>query len=93
MIVWAPEAASDLEAAVLYLAERNPTAARKLAERILALIERLESEPIEGPEHELTSGEIVRGWPYPPFRIYYRRTAEALQILRIYHQRQAPIVR
>jgi plasmid stabilization system protein ParE len=92
-IVWSPEAADDLETAVQYLAERNPVASARVAMGILALIERLAVEPIVGPEHVLASGERVRGWPYPPFRVYYQRKDEVLSVLRVYHQRRFPIVR
>ena len=90
-IVWSPEAGDDLETAVQYLAERNAAAASRVAMGILGLIERLAVEPIDGPEHALTSGQRVRGWPYPPFRVYYQRKDEVLIVLRIYHQRRLPI--
>ena len=92
-IIWSPEAAADLETAIEFIAERNPSAAAKIADGILALIERLAEEPILGPEHELSNGEIVRGWPYPPFRIYYQLTDDTLRLIRIYHQKRSPIVR
>jgi plasmid stabilization system protein ParE len=92
-IVWAPEAADDLDAAVGYLAERNPEAASKLAESVVALVEWLASTPIDGPAHRLRTGEIVRGWPHPPLRIYYQRAKDTLRIVRVYHQRREPITR
>jgi plasmid stabilization system protein ParE len=92
-IVWSPEAADDFETAVEYLAARNAVAAARLAEGILALVEHLASAPLEGPEHTLSTGEKVRGWPYPPFRVYYLRGSDAFHILRIYHQRRDPIAR
>ncbi len=92
-IVWAPEAVEDLEAAIDYLAERNPQAANKLSLAALQLVERLGSEPIDGPEHELHTGETVRGWPLPPFRIYYQRSTDTLRVLRVYHQKREPIGR
>jgi plasmid stabilization system protein ParE len=92
-VIWSPEAADDLEAAIEYLAARNGHAAARLAHGILALVEQLAEAPLEGPEHTLTTGEKVRGWPYPPFRVYYQRGEEAFLVLRIYHQRREPIVR
>jgi plasmid stabilization system protein ParE len=92
-IVWAPEAADDLEAAVAYLAERNAVAAHRLAIAIFELIERLASEPLDGPVQMLRTGEAVRGWPLPPFRIYYQRVGEALRVVRIYHQKREPLTR
>jgi plasmid stabilization system protein ParE len=55
-IRWSPEALADLEAALDYLAERNPRAAEKLATGILALVERLAREALDGPEHVLEGG-------------------------------------
>ena len=69
-IIWSPEALEDIEVAVDYLAERSPAAAERLATGILALVERLAIEPLEGPEHVLGDGERVRGWrsPHSPIR-------------------------
>jgi plasmid stabilization system protein ParE len=92
-IVWAPEAANDLEAAVTYLAERNPPSARKLAVAVFEVIEWLASTPVEGPAYTLGTGEIVRGWPLPSFRIYYQRAEDSLRVVRLYHQKREPIIR
>ena len=47
-IVWSPAAADEFDATIGYLAERNPQAARKLAEGVLAAIDRLAAEPLDG---------------------------------------------
>jgi plasmid stabilization system protein ParE len=90
-IIWSPEALADMVAALDYLDLHNPPAAERLAEGVVLLVERLAAEPLDGPEHVLVTGQRVRGWPYPPFRIYYQRTREGLLVVRIYHQRRAPI--
>ena len=41
-------------------------AALKLAEGVLAVIDRLAVEPLEGRAHTLRTGDVVRGWPVPP---------------------------
>jgi plasmid stabilization system protein ParE len=92
-IVWSPEALADIETGLDYLVSRNPQAAEKLAVGIVTLIERLAEGTVEGPEHVLSSGERVRGWPYPPFRVYYQRAPEGLLVVRVYHQRRRPIAR
>ena len=92
-VVWSPQALDDVSVAVDYLVEHHAAdAAVKLVERITDLVGKLASEPIDGPEHVLTTGERVRGWPCPPFRIFYQRIADALVVLRVYHQRRQPIV-
>jgi plasmid stabilization system protein ParE len=90
-IIWSPEALDDIEAAVDYLMLRSPPAAERLATSVVAIVERLATEPLDGPEHILTGGERVRGWPFPPFRIYYQRSPQTLLVVRIYHQRREPI--
>jgi plasmid stabilization system protein ParE len=92
-IIWAPEALEDLEAAIDFLVERSPSAAARLVEGITARVEQLASEPHDGPEHVLATGERVRGWPHPPFRIYYQRASDIFVVLRIYHQRRRPVAR
>jgi plasmid stabilization system protein ParE len=73
-----------------YLTDRNPEAAKALAEAVLSLVERLASEPIEGPVHELRRGEKVSSWPLRPFRIYDQRD-QLVFVVRVYHQRREPI--
>lgn len=91
-VVWAPEALDDVTAAVDYLVTHHARdAANKLVVRLLALTEKLATEPIDGPEQMLTNGQRVRGWPLPPFRVYYQRNGDALTVLRVYHQRKVPL--
>ena len=92
-ILWAPEASADFDAAVDYLAERNAEAAKRIALAVFDLVELLAENPIDGPTHLLRSGEIVRGWPLPPFRIYYQRSGDTLVVVRLYHQKREPITR
>jgi plasmid stabilization system protein ParE len=92
-VVWSPIAADEFDAAIGYLAERNPQAARKLAESVLAAIDRLGAEPLDGRAHTLRTGEVVRGWPVPPLRVYYQRAEGVLLVVRVYDQRREPIER
>ncbi len=41
----------------------------------------------------LMDGQRVRGWPLPPFRVYYHRNADGLIVLRVYHQRKLPLAK
>jgi len=92
-IVYSQQAIEDLETYVTYVAGSNPDAAARLARRVLLTVDRLASRAFEGPEQQLRSGERVRSWPVYPLRIYYRRDADTLSVLRIYHQARRPIVR
>jgi len=88
-----PQAETDFAVIVEYLAERNPTAALNLGDRIFTVIDKLAREEFDGPEQTLVSGEVVRSWSVPPVRVYYQRQSRALWILHIYHQAQRPIVK
>jgi plasmid stabilization system protein ParE len=90
---FSPEAEADFAAAIEYLASRNSHAAHKLSEQIFAAIDKLAERRFEGPVQTLITGESVRSWPVPPFRIYYQRHDDLLWIVRIYHQARAPIAR
>jgi plasmid stabilization system protein ParE len=85
-------ARSDLRAAVEFLTAKNPSAAIDLKEQLLTTVERLARGEFEGPEVQLRSGAIVRSWPVTPYRIYYQRSAEEFQVIRMYHQARKPIV-
>ncbi len=90
-IVFAPEALADLEATVEYIAERNPSAAREVGERVFAIVDQLAVGAFEGPEQVLRTGDRVSSWPVRPMRVYYEREADRLVVLRIYHQARQPL--
>jgi plasmid stabilization system protein ParE len=92
-VVFAPEAEQDLNSAVDFLADHSPPAAVQLLAGVRSLVQRLLNADFEGPQQQLRSGETVRSWPLPPYRLYYQRTSEALRIVRIYHQARRPITR
>jgi len=87
------DAAEDLSAAARYLSERNPRAAADLVAEVLDLFARLDEGLFEGPEQRLRGGMLVRSWPLPPYRIYYRRRDGYLEVMRVYHQARQPITR
>ena len=90
---FSPEAELDFRTLVEYLKPRNPSAARRLVDRIFTIVDLLAEGDIEGPETELTTGERVRSWSVPPVRVYYQRHASSLWVLRIYDMRQRSIER
>ena len=92
-IVYAPKARADLQTCVEYIAEDNPLAAARLADRVFALVDRLAEGSFDGPEHRLYNGQPVRSWPVPPLRVYYQRAIKELRVLRIYHHARRPIAR
>ena len=90
-IVVASEARDDLAEAAGYIAKDNPTAAARLLERIREVLTLLAEGGLDGPRSTLLSGIEVRSWPVPPLRIFYRREADELHVIRVYHQSRRPI--
>ena len=83
----------DFAALVEYLKERNASAAIKLGHQLFAAIDKLARGAFDGPEQTLETGELVRSWPVPPLRVYYKRMDDALWVVRLYHQARMPIAR
>lgn len=82
-VLLSPEAAADLQATLEFIRSRNAGAALSLAQRVFATLTDLAVTRVDGPEHQLTTGECVRSWLVTPFRIYYQRRDDALHVLRI----------
>lgn len=86
-VLYAPHAVQDLrDLAGRTISADDRMAATHLIERLFRAVHQLAHGVFEGPAQRLRSGRTVRSWPAYPSRIYYRRTTDALQILRVYHQ-------
>ena len=84
-IRWTTEAADQFEAAVQYVQQDNPAAARNVAKAVLGRIEQLESFPSLGRPGEVKgTRELVS----PPYVVVYRSTEEIVEILHIWHGAQ-----
>lgn len=85
-LLWTEPALCDLEKIDRYLRRRNPAAARRLGEDILARIQMLASQPelgrIYDPEWP------YRVWPHKSYRIFYRVKPHE-RIVEIAHIRHA----
>lgn len=92
-IVVSPLAQHDLRQAYNQIARDNPTAADGVLGRIVDVIGTLASGGVEGREVRLRDGRRVYTWPVPPYRIYYRRSADVFEVVRVYHQARRPIER
>ena len=90
-IVITPRAFDDIAAAAGYIAQDNPAAAGRLVDRVFEVIDLLAEGGLDGPRTTLRSGVEVRSWPVQPLRIFYRREADELHVLRIYHQSRRPL--
>jgi plasmid stabilization system protein ParE len=87
------DAHRDLLDAVEHVASKDKAAASRLADRVFSVIEQLAGGDFDGAELRLTTGELVRSWPVPPYRIYYQRESDGILIVRIYHQARRPVAR
>lgn len=90
-IVLSPGAREDLYQAYQQIARDNPEVAERMLARVVEVIGMLASGEVEGREVRLRDGRRVHAWPVPPYRIYYRKSGEVFQVVRVYHQARRPI--
>lgn len=91
-VVLAPAAASDLDEAFAYVAERNRPAALESLARIEAAVRRLGEfpdmgSPLSPEEFELLQPGI-RFAVVEPYAVFYRASGDAVTVLRILHLRR-----
>jgi addiction module RelE/StbE family toxin len=84
-IRWTTEAAAQFEAAVNYIQQDNPDAARKVAQTVSDHIERLALFPGTGRPGEIKG---TRELVVSPYVVVYRHTEEIVEILYIWHGAQ-----
>ena len=86
-IVWLPKAITALDKEYDYIFSQNPQAAKRVFERVVGSIKRLEIFPDSGRQGQIegTRELIVSGLPYI---VIYRISNETVQILRIFHTSQ-----
>ena len=85
LIRWTTEASDQLEAAIEYIRQDNPVAARNVAQTVIDRIEELATFPGIGRPGEVQgTREVVS----PPYVVVYRYTEEIVGILHIWHGAQ-----
>jgi len=87
LIRWSPEAAEDLERIVDRIKPTNPAAARRVAETIYRRCTDLEVFPNRGRAGRIVGTRELILAPLP-YIVIYRITADAVEIVRIYHGAQ-----
>ena len=92
-IVVSKQAKADLLEIRQYIARDNQVAAKSEIVRIKAAIELLATDKADGRTVFLANGETARIWLVSSYRLYYRRIANELHVLRVYHQARKPIER
>ncbi len=85
-IVWRARARDDLAKIILYIAEKNPPAARRLHTTIQASVLPVARHPyvFKGGRVTNTREIVVR----PNYVVVYRVTASAVEVLNVLHARQ-----
>ena len=87
-VVWTPGARTDLDEAVEYISTDSPTAALTVLDRILEVAASLAELGDRGRILPELEDPLIRELLSDPFRIVYRVTPEAVEILGILHQRR-----
>ena len=83
---WLPTAVDDLSAIVDYIGERNPAAARQLADRLLSDAEMLSQLPaLYRPGRVPGTREFVS---HPNYILIYRSVNHTIEILNVVQSRQ-----
>jgi len=85
--VWTEQAVADLREVSEFIAARNPQAARKLGEAILARVERLTDFPFMGRMVPEVGRNNLREIIYGSYRIFYRviERTQSIEVLRVWH--------
>lgn len=91
IVLVSPQARGDLKEAFDYIHKDNPSAADQVLARLVEMFGLLASGVVTGREVVLQDGRRVNTWPVPPYRIYYRKSADRLEVIRVYHQARRPI--
>jgi len=84
-VIWSVELVADLISLRAYIAEHDPAAARRMAQRIIELIEDvLVANPHIGCPGRV-SGTRESVITKTPYIVPYRVRNDALEVLRVYH--------
>jgi toxin ParE1/3/4 len=88
-IRYTPRALSDLQRIQSYIAEHNAPAAARVITAVERRASALDGHPEIGYSSDEAGVRIVLAIPYP-YRIYYRVTADEMEILHIRHTARKP---
>lgn len=88
-IEWLRKALHNLDEEAQYIANKNPRAASRWVQTVIADVSRLAEYPELGRPGRITGTRewVMHEWPY---LIPYRVQGNRLQILRIFHTRRQP---
>ena len=89
---YTPRAAADLERIVSYVAQRSPTGARNVRERVDAALQRLVAHPMSAPATSHPEIRVCFVGRYP-YMIFYRVRGDEIHIVHIRHTARRPFAR
>jgi toxin ParE1/3/4 len=81
-VIWSLEAIDNFDAIVGYVSAVNPSAAARLAQRLLALAESLAEFPDRGRPGPAGTREMTI---VPPYIVRYKVSEESVSIVQIWH--------
>jgi plasmid stabilization system protein ParE len=84
-LTWSPLASEQVDDAVAYIAADDPAAALAWLERLLERVKALTAYPDSGRVVPELQREDIREIVVSPYRVMYRRGAEAVEIAAIRH--------
>jgi toxin ParE1/3/4 len=84
-LTWSPLASDQVDDAVDYIAADDPAAALRWLERLLEHVASLRDYPDSGRVVPELQREDVREILVDPYRVMYRRTPEAVEVLAVRH--------
>lgn len=84
-ITWAPQAIEDVEAIRAYVARDSVHYADLLVERLVSAVARLENHPLSGRVVPEVGDESLREVIHRNYRIVYRVTSNAVEIVTVFH--------
>jgi len=85
---WAGDAQADLRRVREFVADKNPAAAARLVELLLAAPNRLLMHPHAGPYVDSMQGSGVRRILVGSYEMRYEVVGDVIRILRIFHMRE-----
>ena len=87
-VTWSDRAIVELGEIVEYIEAFNPSAADKLAKRLLAVADSLANFPDRGRPSPFGSREMTN---VPPYVMRYRVHADVVEIVHVRHGRRRPV--
>ena len=87
-IIWSPLSIDRASEIARYIAQDNPSAAKKWVETLFGKVQQLKSSPQSGRVVPETHSEDIRELVYGNYRIIYRLEEKRISILTVRHGKQ-----